>query len=334
MQNSSGSRPFLRRHPRLRRAMHRARASLSSLRRDGPGRGFPASVALLALLTVALLLTVLSGGSLAAPAPNPSQTAGTTTPGDPAASGAPDAASRQPTPTGSSPDANPSTEPSAGPSTSGATGPAASHGASDASGKLGTAFGKDCSEGTQGYRDLAVLRAPDALKKQAARFAPRLEALSASLSDAPCTFADLLLDPSSGTRALILAKNLVCAENLNGYFYFLFDPGASASGIAPLVLVVDRLFTDEDREKVLAEGTYATPEIEAALRSALMVLLGAVEGERASDFATGLYREVFSARMAGAGPSETRRFLELPATTVVFQDSYMTYVEFLPGGAP
>ena len=333
MQNSSATRSFLRRHPRLRRAFHRARARLVLLRRDGSGRGFPAAAALLALLVAALLLTALSGGSLAPPPQDPGRSDTTGTP----AMTAPSDANRA-TPSGAAPSGTaPATSPTAAPETPGATWPAASPGASGGSGEsesLGEAFGQDCTEGTQGNRELAALRTPEALTSQTARFSTRIDSLAASLSGTSRTFADLALDPAAGTRALILAKNLVCAENLNGYFYFLYDPGAATSGIAPLVLVVDRLFTDEDRERVLADGTYATPEIETALGAALEVLLGPSEGKRASAFALGLYREVFSARVAGEPPSETRRFLALPETTVVFQDAYMTYVEFLPGGAP
>jgi hypothetical protein len=328
MKNSKGLDSLLRRRPRFRRAYHRVRAFQTGLRRKDPKYGTPFGAALLSLLVVALLLAVFSGGSLAAPTPPINPVDGTETPGSPFVTRAKDPEPLQPTTTNAV-FATPTPGEASDSASTKPTTPSC-----DPTGGIGVLFGKDCTEGTQGFRDLARLRTPDVLQPQTIRFASRIEALATSLSFTSRTFADLELDPATGTRALILAKNLVCAENLNGYFYFLFDPDASSSGIAPLVLVVDRLFTDEERENSLADGSYSTVEIETALRSALVAILGTEEGKRASDFVVGLYRELFALRLNGTAPSETRRFLALPETTVVFQDTYMTYVEFLPGGNP
>jgi len=323
--------------PRLRRALRRTRAFAAACRRGVSRPGVPARLALAVLLGTALAATLLAGGpsgALAAPSP--------TLPTDPAAHASPD-----PTPAGASPGAptgprtpsggasNPSATPaasSADPSVPPGTTPAAT-GAAVPQG-LGSGFGTDCGTGSQGERDLAPLRTEAALSATALRFADRLDALAAALSGTPYAFADLSLDPATGTRAFVLADTEAGAANLNGYFYFLYDPGASRSGLAPLVLVVDRLFEQDERNRAIADRSFSTPAVEDTLRDAFSALLGASEGKRAADFATGLYRAVFSARVDGAAPVETRRYLALPSGTVVFQDSYMSYVEFLPGGAP
>ena len=335
----NGPPPILRRHPRFRRLLLRARTFLVSCRNGGPRQGVPFLAGLAAILVVVLVGTVLpgwtergpSGGDPAQADVSQGATAGASlgvrpTPSQPVAS--PGSGTAQPTASpaalsgapesGSGEDSTPVATPSASMDTDPTS--------------LGGAFGKDCSEGSAGFRALLPLRGADRLEPLADGFPGRKEALCEALSGSTRVFADLPLDASVGTEAFILAWSRVGAENLNGYFYYLYDPSAPGSGIAPLVLVVDHLFDDGDRTRAIADQTFSTPDIEATLRDSLAALLGAADGEKAAGFVTGLYREVFKARVSGAVPTETRRYLALDGVTVVFQDSFMTYVEFLPGG--
>ncbi len=338
MRRQNGPSTLLRRMPRFRRALRHLRAFAASSRRAASRRGAPARLALAVLLGSALFATLATGGlsgAFAAPSPaaataSPDLSSAASGGARPSSAAATPGAPSGPLPSVPAASVSPGapSDPAAppGPSSS-ATGAAVPQG-------LGAGFGTYCGTSSQGERDLAPLRAQTALESTALRFADHLDALVASLSGTPYAFADLSLDPSAGTRAFVFADSVAGAENLNGYFYFLYDPNASRSGLAPLVLVVDKLFEEDERGRATSDRTFATPAVEDALRAAFDALFGAVEGKRAADFATGIYRAVFSARVDGAPPVETRRYLALPSTTVVFQDSYMTYVEFLPGGAP
>ncbi len=320
---------ILRRLPRLRRALHRGRAALADFRAGGPRHALPLFAALGAVLLAALVATTAAGGSAGFPTtgappgtPVPSRSAQGTTPTAPVDASGPD---------GATPDAP----------VSGAASPAASASPPPAPGAAGTPtdapgpwIGRDCTDGTAGAEALAPLRTEASLADAADRFGARLDALRAAMADTPFAFEEIPLDAGTGVRAFVLAKSVAGAANLNGFFYFLYDPTAPDDGIAPLVLVVDRLFPEEDRARVVADRTFSSPVVERTLRAAVAAALGEAEGKIASDFVLALYRTAFAARLDGAAPEDVRRSLALPETTVVFRDAYMTYVEFLPGGAP
>jgi len=159
-------------------------------------------------------------------------------------------------------------------------------------------------------------------------FKEKIPALEQSLKSSGFYYCEKLLDSNTRTFAYVVAKNENYAQNLNGYFYYLFEENGSSSFISPFVLNISLLFDEENRKTVLESKTYAEIKHLAALKSSLVAALGANYSDEVYKFIISEYKRTFDDRINGA-PLQTPVFkLQLPNLEVIFHNSFITYVEF------
>ena len=172
------------------------------------------------------------------------------------------------------------------------------------------------------------IRSSREITTTAAFFKERIPYLQQAMKESGFYFSEKLLDPESGTKAYILARNENCAQNLNAYFYYLFDETESAHIVFPFVLNLSQLFDESDRKSVVDSGSFAEPEHAQALRMSLAASLGKHYDGKVYDFIMKEYKRLFQDRIAGK-PLQAPAFkLKLPELEVIFHHSFLTYVEF------
>ncbi len=159
-------------------------------------------------------------------------------------------------------------------------------------------------------------------------FTGRIPVLQKTLAESGFFYMEKLLDPNTATKAYVIAKNKNCAENLNGYFYYLLEEKGSAAIVSPFVLNISLLFEEENRKIVTDSGIFAETRHSQALKQSLIAILGIHYSEEVFGFIMEEYRRTFQSRMAGE-PLQTPVFkLQQSKLEVVFHNSFLTYVEF------
>lgn len=159
-------------------------------------------------------------------------------------------------------------------------------------------------------------------------FKNQIPALSDALKKSGFYYSERLLDQETGTKAYIIALDDNCAQNLNGYFYYLFDEKSTATVVSPFVLNISLLFEEKNRGTVTKNGTYSDPALVKALEESLKAALGKYYSSEVSRFIETEYRKNFSARMNGEVMSNPVCKLKTANLDVIFHNSFLTYVEF------
>lgn len=156
----------------------------------------------------------------------------------------------------------------------------------------------------------------------------RIPFLQDAMRDNRYCFSEKILDKNTGTTAYILAKNENCAQNLNAYFYYLFDTKPYTSVISPFVLNISTLFEQENRETVVDDGTFAQKDLLETLKQSLIAVLGSYYKEEIFTFIYSEYVRIFTERLNGDPLQTPLCKLQSDHIEVIFHNSFLTYVEF------
>jgi hypothetical protein len=115
------------------------------------------------------------------------------------------------------------------------------------------------------------------------------------------TAAYILPDENSSAGFLIVAPDTASARQINGYFYWLSGESAAEQDAEPVLLGLDRLFTESGREKAVASGLFSEAGIEQLLEYSLRTVLSGFYQPAMLDFILSCYRADFAARLAKPG---------------------------------
>lgn len=159
-------------------------------------------------------------------------------------------------------------------------------------------------------------------------FKERIPFLQQVLKDSGFFYSEKLLDPNTMTKVYILAKNKNCAENLNGYFYYLFDEKGSSTIVSPFVLNISLLFDEENRGTVIESRTFAETRHLQELKKSMIAILGVNYSEEVFNFIFSEYKRTFADRIDGKPLQNPVCKLQLKNLEVVFHNSFLTYIEF------
>lgn len=133
-----------------------------------------------------------------------------------------------------------------------------------------------------------------------------------------CAAARVCPDPSSGQSFLCAAATAAEAGMLNGFFYWFLDNGAARPNEKPpLLLVVDRMFSEQSRQTAMAGGMYSDPRAERLLNATLRLILSSADCQPVQDFILTCYRQDFESRLKSGELSPqtwTRVFANLEVT--------------------
>jgi hypothetical protein len=105
-------------------------------------------------------------------------------------------------------------------------------------------------------------------------------------------------DPQQHEGFLVVAANATDAQAINGYFYWLGDQTAAGRDSRPLLLGLDRLFTEKGRAGALAKGQYSEPAVVSLLDYSLRLVLAGQYDPGIPDFILDCYRQDFARRLA------------------------------------
>lgn len=106
-------------------------------------------------------------------------------------------------------------------------------------------------------------------------------------------------DADTGQSFLVVAPDMSAAEMLNGFFFWLLDPQAAITGDPSLVLCIDRLFSESNRQAALADGLYSDPRVVGLLELSLQQLVDIGDDPEILTFILDCYRRDFSLRLLG-----------------------------------
>lgn len=140
-------------------------------------------------------------------------------------------------------------------------------------------------------------------------------------------------DSETGQTFLVVAPDNPSAEMLNGFFFWLLDPGAASSGDPGLVLCIDRLFGEPSRQAALADGLYSDPRVVGLLDLSLRQLVGTGDDPAILDFILDCYRQNYDRRLNGGEPDrQTRQFCH-HRIEVTYEAAILNTISFrvLPG---
>ena len=96
---------------------------------------------------------------------------------------------------------------------------------------------------------------------------------------------------------LVVAPDPAAASKLNGFFYWLADHSGSAPEEPPLILCLDRLFTEPSRPFALAGGLYSEQKVVRLLEFTLQQVLADQYEPGILDFILDCYRKHFQQRL-------------------------------------
>ncbi len=159
-------------------------------------------------------------------------------------------------------------------------------------------------------------------------FSSRIPDLKKSLIETGIYFLEKNLDEKTGTKAFILAKDENYAQNLNGYFYYLFEENGTATAVSPFVLNLSQLFDDDNRDKAFNNKTYSALIYEEALKNSLCKVLGIYYKQEIFTFIIDEYRKTFKARIANEPLYTPLNKFTTKNIEIIFHNSFITYVEF------
>lgn len=134
-----------------------------------------------------------------------------------------------------------------------------------------------------------------------------LDHLTAPLAQeaAKSGFQAALVQPDPGVRQffLVSAASTAAISQLNGFFYWFLDQNPPDQDQPPLLLVLDRLFSDATRDAALAGKLYSDPAVVSLLTFSLQQILQISYQPEILDFILDCYRREFSSRQQDLKPS-------------------------------
>jgi hypothetical protein len=141
-------------------------------------------------------------------------------------------------------------------------------------------------------------------------------------------------DPAVERAFLVVAPDPVAAKAFNGYFSFYFDWSDSRQQYP--VLILDRLFPEDQREQATETRQFSHPEIEQELLQWLGKLVDPDQPNDLLEFILENYRLDFAGRLnaASADPGtiglvpwqRSRKFDSLEVTYFADRESYCTFL--------
>lgn len=144
------------------------------------------------------------------------------------------------------------------------------------------------------------------------------------------------VDAANPTSMIVLADTREHADNLDGYFQLGVDLDGETWGNAPLALGLARLYTETGRDRAFADGSFCSDGLDRLLGEALAAILGDAYNPGMLAFILEEYRKGMEVRILSDGPGRTgyRAVAPFPGWDVVFNDGYVTLVEFYPASSP
>jgi hypothetical protein len=139
-------------------------------------------------------------------------------------------------------------------------------------------------------------------------------------------------DPAIERAFLLLASSETTARAFNCYFSFYFNHATPTPAPYP-VLILDRLFQDQNRQQVLASGSYHEVDLAHELTYWLEILVDESHGQAICDFVVSCYQKDFSERLAstsGYQPEDWQESLVLDGLEVTYHAGRETYCTFEP----
>ena len=96
------------------------------------------------------------------------------------------------------------------------------------------------------------------------------------------------------------------------------------------------MYTDSGRDRAFADGSFCSDGLDSRLGDALAVLLGDAYQPGMLAFILEEYRAGMESRVLSGGSGRTgyRAVAPFPGWDIVFNDGYVTFVEFYPDSSP
>ncbi|MDD2534841.1 MAG: hypothetical protein PHC86_09120 [Eubacteriales bacterium] len=134
-------------------------------------------------------------------------------------------------------------------------------------------------------------------------------------------------DPTTNRVFLLVSESEQAALAFNSYFNFYYD-WTNPENIFP-TLILDRLFSENQRTAALSNETYSSPRIEVELQHWLNVLIDPLQGQNLQGFILDCYRKDFQQRLMAPEDSQlyqvSKQFGELEVTYFADRESYCTF---------
>ncbi len=185
--------------------------------------------------------------------------------------------------------------------------------------------------------------------------------LQANCPDLPCAIQLLWPDPAFDRYFLVIAPDVAAARAFNCYFAWFFDfqkpepgqsdheqgmpmqtaaPGSMSSPVGgdvnprpvTIILQLDHLFPQNERQLVIENGTYSHPQLVHLLTQSLQMLFPLSETQDQNDlarFILAAYRQDFDSRLhAGQQAGSWQRSARFGELEVTYHATLGSYCEF------
>ena len=164
-------------------------------------------------------------------------------------------------------------------------------------------------------------------------FLSRVGAVGEALSASRFHLGFYEVDAANPTSMVVLAATKERADNLDGFFRLAIDLDGETWGNAPLALGLTRLYTESGRDRAYADGTFTSDGLDTWMGAALSAALGDAYEPGMLDFILEEYRTGMETRVltGGVGRTGYRAVAPFSRWDVVYNDGYVTFVEFYPG---
>ncbi len=168
------------------------------------------------------------------------------------------------------------------------------------------------------------------------QFLARVDAIQAAMRDDRFYLGVYEVDAANPTLMLVLSDTKARADNLDGYFRLAIDRDGETWGHAPLAIGLNSLFTLSGRDRAYADGKFCADGLDDLLAATLQAALAERYDPGILTFILEEYRTGMELRWQGGGIGRTayRAVAPFPALDVVFNDGFVTYVEFFPDPSP
>jgi len=142
-------------------------------------------------------------------------------------------------------------------------------------------------------------------------------------------FAAALVQPDRNRQAqfLIVAANALEANQLNGYFYWLADPDVEQIE-QQMILCIDRLFTEQNRERVIASDCFYESSLVEQLDQALKIILKQSYHQDVLTYILDCYNEDFQIRLTEDHHVSWRKKQVFSDMEVTYEASIYSSVSF------
>jgi hypothetical protein len=140
-------------------------------------------------------------------------------------------------------------------------------------------------------------------------------------------------DPAQPDSFLVVAPDDQSAKAINGYFYWLASQTADGNA-KPLLLGIDRLFSDDGRDAAIKSGDYSEPDLVELLDCSLQQVLQGRYKPDMLTFILSCYRKDFASRLQNtAGFTDQTWSGQFQGMEVSYNASIISSVTFriIPG---